>query len=100
MTTADGLRFTEDYHAVLASAAQLARDRADGYVSVEHLVLAVLSDPDAIPTFELQYRMGVDVEEFANRLVKFLDAPIPAPGNYRVRSLDGTTVEYPTDTTE
>ncbi|WP_069164035.1 Clp protease N-terminal domain-containing protein [Nocardia altamirensis] len=97
MTAADEIMKTPEYYAVLASAEQISRERGDGYVGVEHLVLAVLSDQDAIPTFELRHRMGVDPDELARRLALFLDSPVPAPGNHRVRFLDGTTAEYPTE---
>ncbi|MGK8521943.1 Clp protease N-terminal domain-containing protein [Nocardia asteroides] len=80
------------YERLLADAEKLARDRGDGWVGVEHVLIAAFSDPDAISTVEVRDRMGVDPAELIRRLAQIIDAPTPGPGKYRVRSLDGTTV--------
>ncbi|WP_280309111.1 Clp protease N-terminal domain-containing protein [Nocardia abscessus] len=83
------------YEQLLAAADRVARDRGDGWVGVEHVLIAAFSDPDAIATSELRDRMGVDPAELIRRLEQIIDAPLPGPGEYRVRSLDGTTVIRP-----
>lgn len=93
----DRIRRTEDYQHVLDEAERIAHNRGDGYVGVEHLALAILTDPDATPTRELKLRMGVDTGELVDRLGAFLDAPVPGPGQYRVRRLDGTTTIHPVE---
>ncbi len=85
---ADDIRRAPAVEQLLAAAEQIARDRGEDWIGVEHLQLAILGTPDAAPAFELRYRMGVDTEEFARRLVEFLDAPVPGPGEHRVRPLD------------
>ncbi|WP_327111119.1 Clp protease N-terminal domain-containing protein [Nocardia sp. NBC_01730] len=89
------IRHTQDYELIISAAERIAHERGDDYVGVEHLMLAILADPDAVPTFELRHRMGVDVAELVRQLNLFLDAPIPGPGQYRVRSLDGTITMRP-----
>jgi hypothetical protein len=93
----DQIIHTEAYEKVLAEAERIARERGDGFVSVEHLALAIFSDPDAVPTIELRDRMGVPPGELTKRLHQFMDAPIPGPGEYGVRSLDGTVTIHPID---
>ncbi|WP_280373706.1 Clp protease N-terminal domain-containing protein [Nocardia abscessus] len=83
------------YERLLAAADRVAPDRGDGWVGVEHVLIAAFSDPDAIATSELRDRMGVDPAELIRRLEQIIDAPIPGPGEYRVRSLDGTAVIRP-----
>ncbi|MGW4718277.1 Clp protease N-terminal domain-containing protein [Nocardia sp. NPDC004260] len=82
---------TPMFEQLLADAEKVARDRGDGWMGVEHVLIAAFSDPDAISTVELRERMGVDTAELIRRLGQIIDAPIPGPGEYRVRSLDGTT---------
>jgi ATP-dependent Clp protease ATP-binding subunit ClpA len=82
---------TPMYEQLLVDADKLARDRGDGWVGIEHVLIAAFSDPDAISTVELRDRMGVDPAELIRRLAQIIDAPIPGPDEYRVRSLDGTT---------
>ncbi|WP_040772834.1 Clp protease N-terminal domain-containing protein [Nocardia pneumoniae] len=89
---AEPIVHTPMYEQLLADAERLARDRGDGWVGVEHVLIAAFSDPDAISTVELRDRMGVDPAELIRRLAQIIDAPVPGPGEYRVRSLDGTTV--------
>ncbi|WP_454194607.1 Clp protease N-terminal domain-containing protein [Nocardia sp. Marseille-Q1738] len=89
---AEPIIHTPMYEQLLADAERLARDRGDGWVGVEHVLIAAFSDSDAISTVELRDRMGVDPAELIRRLAQIIDAPIPGPGEYRVRSLDGTTV--------
>ncbi|MBF6299023.1 Clp protease N-terminal domain-containing protein [Nocardia amamiensis] len=86
---------TPMYEQLLADAENLARDRGEGWVGVEHVLIAAFSDPDAISTVELRDRMGVDPAELIRRLGQIIAAPIPGPGEYRVRSLDGTAVIRP-----
>ncbi|MFJ1459263.1 hypothetical protein [Nocardia sp. N2S4-5] len=95
---ADDIRRAPAVEELLAAAEQIARDRGEDWVGVEHLQLAILGDPHAAPAFELRYRMGVDTAEFARRLHEFLDAPIPGPDEYRVRPLEGPTSVRPPKT--
>ncbi|MGQ4618270.1 Clp protease N-terminal domain-containing protein [Nocardia sp. R7R-8] len=72
-----------------------AHDRGDGYLGGAHLVLAIFSDPNSAATRELRDRMGGDPGELVRRLTQFLDAPVPGPGEYRARALDGTVTIHP-----
>ncbi|MFI9507588.1 Clp protease N-terminal domain-containing protein [Nocardia sp. NPDC052566] len=90
----ESMRRTEVYEQTLATAEQIARDRGDGYVGVEHLMLAILADANSMPTFEMQYRMGIDVGDLARRVALFLDTPPPEPDAQRARFLDGRVVDH------
>ncbi|WP_067836071.1 Clp protease N-terminal domain-containing protein [Nocardia lijiangensis] len=93
MTTGHEIIRTPRYEQILAAAEQLARDRGDSYIGVEHLQLAILADRDAVPTQEM-IGMGLDPEEIA----KSLEATMRTPGyqteSNRARFLDGTTVDH------
>ncbi|WP_327357081.1 Clp protease N-terminal domain-containing protein [Streptomyces sp. NBC_01304] len=41
---------TPRYERVVAEASRIAADLGHGYVGVEHLFLAILRDPDSVPT--------------------------------------------------
>ncbi|MFD0363713.1 Clp protease N-terminal domain-containing protein [Nocardia sp. GCM10030253] len=92
---ADQIIQTPMFAELVAAAEKIARDRGDRYVGTEHLAVAIFSDPDAVATRELRDRMGVDPAELVRRLTQFMDAPLPGPGEYRVRRLDGTTSIHP-----
>jgi ATP-dependent Clp protease ATP-binding subunit ClpA len=50
MDTERALRPTPRYHRVVEAAAEMARDLGHEYIGAEHLFLAILADPDAVPT--------------------------------------------------
>jgi ATP-dependent Clp protease ATP-binding subunit ClpA len=77
---------------VLADAADIAADAGHRRIGVEHVVLSVLRDPDALPTQELK-KLGVDVAELDRRLSATMRGePYRTPTN-RVRDLDGNIHE-------
>jgi ATP-dependent Clp protease ATP-binding subunit ClpA len=92
--------YTECYQQVLANAERISRERGDGYVSAQHLMLAILADTDTMPGFEMRHRMGIKTDELARRLTWFLDSPKPGPGEHGVSSLDGSVIIRRNDTLE
>jgi ATP-dependent Clp protease ATP-binding subunit ClpA len=50
MDTGPALRPTPRYHRVVEAAAEIARDLGHEYIGTEHLFLAILADPHAVPT--------------------------------------------------
>jgi ATP-dependent Clp protease ATP-binding subunit ClpA len=48
--TGESLAGTPRFHSVLGAAAEIARSMGHSYVGVEHLFLALLHDPAAVPT--------------------------------------------------
>jgi ATP-dependent Clp protease ATP-binding subunit ClpA len=50
MDTGRALRPTPRYHRVVEAAAEIARDLGHEYIGTEHLFLAILADPHAVPT--------------------------------------------------
>jgi ATP-dependent Clp protease ATP-binding subunit ClpC len=50
MDTGRASRPTPRYRRVVETAAQVARDLGHEYIGTEHLFLAILADPDAVPT--------------------------------------------------
>jgi len=48
--TGESLAETPRFHSALGAAAEIARSRGHSYIGVEHLFLAILRDPDAVPT--------------------------------------------------
>jgi ATP-dependent Clp protease ATP-binding subunit ClpA len=41
---------TPRFHQILGAASEIARSMGNSYLGVEHLFLAILRDPDAVPT--------------------------------------------------
>ncbi|MGW4713412.1 Clp protease N-terminal domain-containing protein [Nocardia sp. NPDC004260] len=89
----DELIRTPRYEQVVAAAADIAHNRGDGFIGVEHLMLAILADADSVPTQEL-CALGIDPA----MITAALDATMKDPGylteSYRARHLDGTVTEY------
>jgi hypothetical protein len=50
MNTPDDLKSTPRYDRIVAASRRIAWDLGHNYVGVEHLFLAVVDDPDAVPT--------------------------------------------------
>lgn len=94
------IAYTECYQKVLADAERISRERGDGFVSAQHLMLAILADTDTMPGFEMRHRMGIKTDELAQRLTWFLDSPKPGPDEHGVRALDGSYSIRRNDTLE
>ncbi|MET8874431.1 Clp protease N-terminal domain-containing protein [Nocardia sp. NPDC004604] len=93
MTTSEGLVFTPRYADVIRSAESIARERGDGYVGVEHLMLAILANEDSVPTQELQ-SMGIEPDRIASALTATMDSDSFKAVRNRARFLDGRVVEH------
>ncbi|MGV9818440.1 Clp protease N-terminal domain-containing protein [Nocardia xishanensis] len=93
MTTGHEITRTPRYEQILAAAEQLARDRGDSYIGVEHLQLAILADQDAVPTQEM-VAMGLDPEEIAKGLEATMRSSGYQAASGRARFLNGTTVDH------
>jgi len=50
MDTGPALQPTPRYRQVVEAAAEMAKDLGHEYIGTEHLFLAILADPDAVPT--------------------------------------------------
>jgi ATP-dependent Clp protease ATP-binding subunit ClpA len=50
MSSPDELKSTPRYDRIVAASRQIAWDLGHNYVGVEHLFLAIVQDPDAVPT--------------------------------------------------
>lgn len=50
MSSPDELKSTPRYDRIVAASRQIAWDLGHAYVGVEHLFLAIVQDPDAVPT--------------------------------------------------
>ncbi|HEU4399888.1 MAG TPA: Clp protease N-terminal domain-containing protein [Actinomycetota bacterium] len=50
MSTSGELKSSPRYDRIVATSRQIAWDLAHSYVGVEHLFLAIVDDPDAVPT--------------------------------------------------
>jgi ATP-dependent Clp protease ATP-binding subunit ClpA len=50
MSAADELKSSPRYERIVAASRQIAWDLGHDYVGVEHLFLAVVQDPAAVPT--------------------------------------------------
>jgi len=50
MSTPGELKSTPRYDRIIANSRQIAWDLGHNYVGVEHLFLAIVDDPDAVPT--------------------------------------------------
>ena len=50
MSSADELKSTPRYDRIVAASLQIAWNLGHNYVGVEHLFLAIVQDPDAVPT--------------------------------------------------
>jgi ATP-dependent Clp protease ATP-binding subunit ClpA len=93
----DGLIRTPRYEQILDAAANIARSRGDIHVGVEHLMLAILSDADSVPTQEL-CALGIDPQTIAAALDTTMRSPGYLATSYRARHLDGTVTEYDPET--
>jgi hypothetical protein len=54
MSSPDELKSTPRYDRIVAASRQIAWDLGHTYVGVEHLFLAIVQDPDAVPTHVLR----------------------------------------------
>ena len=50
MSSPDELKSTPRYERIVAASRQIAWNLGHSYVGVEHLFLAIVQDPDAVPT--------------------------------------------------
>ncbi|WP_029899507.1 Clp protease N-terminal domain-containing protein [Nocardia brasiliensis] len=92
MATGDGLIITPRYHDTIAGAARIAIERGDGYLGVEHLMLAILADPHAVPTQDLR-RLGLDPDAIGQALDNTMRSEAHNATSYRARMLDGRVVD-------
>jgi ATP-dependent Clp protease ATP-binding subunit ClpA len=51
------------YLRILERSAEIAREMGHSHVGVEHLFLAIINDPDAIPTQQLASAVKLDIVE-------------------------------------
>jgi ATP-dependent Clp protease ATP-binding subunit ClpA len=72
--------YTPDAQAALARAAQIASDRAHGYITLEHLLASLLDEP---LVREALVDAGADPLELAQDCAAFLNDPDNAGGNSR-----------------
>jgi ATP-dependent Clp protease ATP-binding subunit ClpA len=63
---------TPRYRSVLESASSLARQMGHAHVGVEHLFLAIIRDPHAIPTIQLA--AVTDITEVENRILGVMNS--------------------------
>jgi ATP-dependent Clp protease ATP-binding subunit ClpA len=70
--TGEYLAGTPRFHRVLGAAAGIARSRGHSYIGVEHLFLAILHDPDAVPTQALA--QVADVGAVEDRLLAIMNS--------------------------
>jgi ATP-dependent Clp protease ATP-binding subunit ClpA len=89
----DGLIRTPRYEQILDAAADIARGRGDIHVGVEHLMLAILADPDSIPTQELG-ALGIDPRTITAAINATMSDPGYLAESYRAQHLDGTITDY------
>ncbi len=66
--------FSEEFERALSEVWQLARDRGHGYLTLEHVALAVLSEPAAQGLFR-EYEIALSV--FQDELLEFIDRHTP-----------------------
>ncbi|QIS04935.1 hypothetical protein F5X71_23725 [Nocardia brasiliensis] len=92
MATGDGLIITPRYHDTVAAAARIAIERGDGYLGVEHLMLAILADPDAVPTQDLR-RCGLDPDAIIRALDETMRSDEHNSTSYRARMRDGRVID-------
>lgn len=79
---------------ILESAIDEATQEGRTYVGVEHIMLAILADRDAVPTQVMERRMGLDIEAIVAELTAAMQSEGYRTGSRRVRLLDGTVVEH------
>jgi ATP-dependent Clp protease ATP-binding subunit ClpA len=71
---------TPRYRQILDSSAEIARAMDHSYVGVEHLFLAIIRDPDAVPTQALASMISLDQVDAG--LIEVMNSPsyvTPAP---------------------
>ncbi|MBF6460196.1 hypothetical protein IU433_14235 [Nocardia puris] len=91
MTDAEQLPLTPRLATILESAQSAAREFGYDAVGVEHLQLAILADPDAIPT-EALARSG-HLDQFVAALRQVMERPGYRESTRRARRLDGSVTE-------
>lgn len=67
----DGLTRTPRLLRILDDAPDIAKAQGHDYVGVEHLMLAILADPDAVPTQHLR-KLGLDPDSIAQTLKEYV----------------------------
>ena len=68
------MRISDELERTMLRAVDYATTRRHEFVSVEHLLLALLEDPDAARVLS---GLGVDLEKLASELRSFLDKNSP-----------------------
>ncbi|WP_433655975.1 Clp protease N-terminal domain-containing protein [Nocardia sp. CA-128927] len=76
----DGLTRTPRLVRVLDTAPDIAKAQGHDYVGVEHLMLAILADPHAVPTQHLR-KLGLDPENIAQTLQESLREIVDSTSN-------------------
>ena len=70
--------FSEEFERALSEVWQLARNRGHGYVTLEHVVLAILNEPTTQGLFR-EHEIALSV--FQDELLEFIDRHTPRTGN-------------------
>ncbi len=70
--------FGEEFERALSEVWQLARNRGHGYVTLEHLVLAILNEPTSQGLFR-EHEIALSV--FQDELLEFIDRHTPRTGS-------------------
>lgn len=78
---------------LLDSAIAQAAEEGRTYVGVEHVMLAILADRDAVPTQVMEKRLGLDIGAIIAELTATMQSDGYRTGSRRVRLLDGTVVD-------
>jgi ATP-dependent Clp protease ATP-binding subunit ClpA len=82
---------TPRYYSVLGGASEIARAMGHPYAGVEHLFLAIIHDPDAVPTQVLAGMM--DLGEVEARLRELMDSPGYAATSRELQNRPGCSGE-------
>ena len=81
---------TPRFNQIVHSAAEIARSMHHSYIGVEHLFIAIIRDPHAIPTQALAG--SISVEEVETRLLGIMNSTsyrTPGPPPPGARDIDG-----------
>jgi ATP-dependent Clp protease ATP-binding subunit ClpA len=78
---------------ILDSAIEQATQQGREYIGVEHVMLAILADRDAVPTQVMEKRLGLDIDAIVAALTTTMQSEGYKTPSRRVRLLDGTVVD-------
>lgn len=77
---------------ILATAAEDAATHGRSYIGVEHVMLAIVGDRDAVPTQVMQ-AMGLNVDQIAAEITATMQTEGYKTPSRRAHLLDGTVIE-------